>query len=143
MHTLNTCGSVIDTRVQVYSSPSMSCGVYDCVLDIEGGVADNSASFEGCGFFDQDDAYMEFVSDPSLYYFVYVTYDNDGVYNGMGSYQIELTCETAVEGCTITAACNYNPDANIETNDICEYTSCACDDNPGGCLLYTSDAADE
>lgn len=138
LHTLNTCGSVIDTRVQVYSSPSMSCGVYDCVLDIEGGVADNSASFEGCGFFDQDDAYMEFVSDPSLYYFVYVTYDNDGVYNGMGSYQIELTCETAIEGCTITAACNYNPDANIETNDICEYTSCACDDNPGGTTILVN-----
>ena len=138
LHTLNTCGSVIDTRVQVYSSPSMSCGVYDCVLDIEGNVADNSASFEGCGFFDQDDAYMEFVSDPSLYYFVYVTYDNDGVYNGMGSYQIELTCETAIEGCTITAACNYNPDANIETNDICEYTSCACDDNPGGTTILVN-----
>ena len=138
LHTLNTCGSVIDTRVQIYSSPSMSCGVYDCVLDIEGNVADNSASFEGCGFFDQDDAYMEFVSDPSLFYFVYVTYDNDGVYNGMGSYQIELTCEEAIEGCTISAACNYNPDANIETNDICEYTSCACDDNPGGTTILVN-----
>ncbi|MDA0913356.1 MAG: hypothetical protein O3B11_05955, partial [Bacteroidetes bacterium] len=138
LHTLNTCGSVIDTRVQVFSSPSMSCGVYDCVFNVEGNIADNSASFEGCGFFDQDDAYMEFVSDPSLYYFVYVSYDNDGVFNGQGSYQIEMTCETAIEGCTISTACNYNPDANIETNDICEYTSCACDNNPGGAVILVN-----
>jgi hypothetical protein len=138
LHTLNTCGSVIDTRVQVFSSPSMSCGVYDCVFNVEGNIADNSASFEGCGFFDQDDAYLEFVSDPSLYYFVYVTYDNDGVFNGQGSYQIEMTCETAIEGCTISTACNYNPDANIETNDICEYTSCACDNNPGGAVILVN-----
>ena len=138
LHTLNTCGSVIDTRVQVFTSASMSCGAYDCGLDVEGNILDNSASFDGCGFFDQDDAYMEFVSDPSLYYFVYVTYDNDGVFNGQGSYQIELSCETAIEGCTISAACNYNPDANIETNDICEYTSCACDNNPGGTAILVN-----
>jgi len=138
LHTLNTCGSVIDTRVQLFSSPSMSCGSYDCVLDIEGNIADNSASFDGCGFFEQDDAYLEFVSDPSLFYFVYVTYDYDGIYDGAGSYQIELTCETAIEGCTISAACNYNPDANIETNDICEYTSCACDNNPGGTAILVN-----
>lgn len=138
LHTLNTCGSVIDTRFMVYSSPSMSCGVYDCVFDVTGAIAESSASFEGCGFFDQDDAYTEFVSDPSLYYFVYVTYDLDGTYDGAGSYQIELTCEEAIEGCTIGAACNYNPEANIETNDICEYTSCACDNNPGGTVLLVN-----
>ena len=138
LHTLNTCGSVIDTRVQVYSSVSASCGVYDCALDVTGSVIDNSASFEGCGFFDQDDAYVQFVSDPSLYYFVYVSYENDGVFNGQGTYQIELSCEEAIEGCTISAACNFNPDANIETNDICEYTSCACDDNPGGTTILVN-----
>jgi hypothetical protein len=138
LHTLNTCGSVIDTRVRVFSSPSMSCGLYECVTDINGEVADNNSSFDGCGFFEQDDAFIEFVSDPTLYYFVYVTYDMDGVFNGMGSYQIELTCEEAIEGCTIGAACNYNPDANIETNDICDYTSCACDNNPGGTAILVN-----
>jgi hypothetical protein len=138
LHTLNTCGSVIDTRVQVYSSASASCGAYDCVLDVTGEIADSDGSFEGCGFFDQDDAYMQFVSDPMMTYFVYVTYQDDGVFNGQGSYQIELACEEAIEGCTISAACNYNADANIETNDICEYTSCACEDNPGGVAILVN-----
>ena len=138
LHTLNTCGSVIDTRVQVYASASASCGVYDCVTDVNGEIADNDASFEGCGFFEQDDAYLQFVSDPMMTYFVYVSYQDDGVFNGQGSYQIELACETAIEGCTISAACNYNAEANIETNDICEYTSCACDANPGGVAILVN-----
>ena len=46
--------------------------------------------------------------------------------------------KTAIEGCTISAACNYNAEANIETNDICEYTSCACDANPGGVAILVN-----
>ena len=135
LHTINTCGSVIDTRITVYSSSSSACGEYNCIEQVDGSFATSADSFEGCGFFEQDDTFVEFVSDPSLFYFVYVTYDMDGVFDGQGSYQIEMTCEEAIEGCTIGAACNYNPDANIETNDICEYTSCACDNNPGGVAL--------
>ena len=136
-HTLNTCGSIIDTRVWVYSSPSASCGVYDLINDVNGNPADVAASFEGCGFFDQDDAYVEFISDPSLYYFVYVGWD-PSAFNGNGTYQVELTCDPVVEGCTITAACNYNPDVNVETNEVCDYVSCACDDNPGGTTLLVN-----
>ena len=138
LHTINTCGSVIDTRVHIYSSPSMSCGFYECVYDWNGEVAESAASFEGCGFFEQDDTWLQFVSDPSLYYFVYVTYDEDGVFNGQGSFQIEMECEPAIFGCTISAACNYDPTANIATDDECEYTSCACDNNPGGTVILVN-----
>jgi hypothetical protein len=138
LHTLNTCGSVIDTRVLVYSSASASCGVYDCVSDVNGDLADVADSFDGCGFFDQDDAYIEFISDPMMTYWVYVTYDPDATFNGAGSYQIELECEEVVEGCNISAACNYNPAVNVVTNDICEYTSCACDENPGGVAILVN-----
>lgn len=137
LHTLNTCGSIIDTRVWVYSSASASCGVYDLVTDVNGNPADVAGSFEGCGFFDQDDAYVEFISDPSLYYFVYVGWD-PSPFNGNGTYQVELECEPVIEGCSISAACNYNPDVNVETNEVCEYVSCACDDNPGGTALLVN-----
>jgi hypothetical protein len=137
LHTLNTCGSIIDTHIWLYSSPSMSCGVYDLVTDVNGNPADVGASFEGCGFFDQNDAYVEFISDPSLYYFVYVGWD-PSEFNGNGTYQIELTCDPVVEGCTITAACNYDPAVNVENNEVCDYVSCACDDNPGGTTILVN-----
>jgi len=48
-----------------------------------------------------------------------------------------MTCEPVVEGCTISAACNYNPDVNVETNEVCDYTSCTCTNagNPDGVVL--------
>ena len=131
LHAINTCGSVIDTRVHVYSSETADCSTYDCVSQVDGSIAMSDASFAVCGFFDQDDAALEFVSDPNLYYYVYVAWDYDGIFDGGGSYQIEMECEPAVYGCFIDVACNYNPEANIDSDD-CEYTSCACDDNPDG-----------
>ena len=74
--------------------------MYDLVTDVNGNPADVAGSFEGCGFFDQDDAYVEFISDPSLYYFVYVGWD-PSPFNGNGTYQVELECEPVIEGCTI------------------------------------------
>jgi hypothetical protein len=75
---------------------------------------------------------LDFISEIGTTYFVYVSYDYDGVYDGQGSYNIEMTCEPVVEGCNISAACNYNPDVNVVMNETCEYTSCTCADNPGG-----------
>lgn len=137
LHTINTCGSVIDTRLHVYSSATTDCADYNCVNQVDGSIAIVETSFDACGFFDQDDAAVQFVSDASLTYYVYVSYDFDGTFNGSGSYQIEMDCQEAVYGCFVEVACNYNPEANIETDD-CEYTSCACDGNPEGVALIVN-----
>lgn len=129
LHTINTCGSVIDSRLHIYSSTA-GCDAMECIYQNDGSSGVVSESFAGCGFFDQDDAFVEFVSEVGATYYVMVGFDDDGI----GSHQIELTCEPAIYGCQISAACNYNPEANIDSGD-CEYTSCACDGNPGGVAL--------
>ena len=134
LHSINTCGSVIDTRLHLYSSASADCADFGCVTQIDGSVAINDSNFLGCGFFDQDDASLEFVSDPALTYYLYVGYDMDGIFDGGGSFQVEMTCAEPVYGCNVDVACNFVPDWNIAVDD-CEYTSCACDNNPDGIAL--------
>lgn len=129
LHSVNTCGSVIDSRLHIYASTA-GCDAMECIYQNDGSTGIVSESFAGCGFFDQDDAYVEFVSEVGTTYYIMVGFDDAGI----GSHQIELTCETAVYGCQISAACNYNPEANVDSGD-CEYTSCACDGNPGGVAL--------
>ncbi|MGB1075477.1 MAG: hypothetical protein ACPGYK_04750 [Flavobacteriales bacterium] len=129
LHTINTCGSVIDSRLHVYASAS-GCDGMECVSQVDGSTGIVSESFSGCGFFDQDDALVTLVSEVGMTYYVMVGFDDAGI----GSHQIEMTCETAIYGCQVSAACNYNPDANVDSGD-CEYTSCACDANPGGVAL--------
>jgi hypothetical protein len=121
-----TCGSVLDTRLHVYQSASGDCTTLGCVAQSDGTPAIVEGSFDGCGFFDQDDAYVTFVTVPGATYYVYV--GADGSTNG--SFQIAMDCEPAITGCMIDVACNYNPDANIP--DDCDYTSCACANNPDG-----------
>jgi hypothetical protein len=128
-----TCGSVLDTRVHVYQAANGDCASLGCVTALNNAAAISDESFEGCGFFDQDDAYIEFVTVPGTTYYVYV--GADGSTNG--SFQIAMDCEPAIYGCMISAACNYNPAANIMTDD-CDYTSCACDNNPDGFPLVIS-----
>ena len=128
-----TCGSVLDTRVHVYQAANGDCASLGCVTALNNAAAISDESFEGCGFFDQDDAYIEFVTVPGTTYYVYV--GADGSTNG--SFQIAMDCEPAIYGCMISAACNYNPAANIPTTD-CEYTSCACANNPDGFPLIIS-----
>lgn len=126
LHTVNTCGSVIDSRLHIYASAA-GCDAMECIYQNDGNTGIVTESFAGCGFFDQDDAFVEFVSEVGMTYYVMVGFDDAGI----GSHQIELTCEPAIYGCMISAACNYDPTANIDSGD-CEYTSCACDANPGG-----------
>ncbi len=127
-----TCGSVLDTRIHVYTEVN-GCNELGCVTALNNSVAVNAESFEGCGFFDQDDAYIEFVTVPGANYLVYV--GADGSTNG--SFQIAMDCAPAVYGCMIPVACNYNAAANIPTGD-CDYTSCACANNPDGFPLIIS-----
>lgn len=124
-----TCGSNLNTKMHIYKSTATngSCSSLGCVNQLDGTVAINAESFAGCGFFDQNDAYIEFVTEVGTTYYVYV--EAEGPQNG--SIQIAMDCEPAVFGCQVSAACNYNPNANIDDGS-CEYTSCACVNNPGG-----------
>ena len=128
-----TCGSVLDTRLHIYEAPDGTCAQFNCVSQMDNSLAIVEESFDGCGFFDQDDAYVSFVTTAGATYYIYV--GADGSTNG--SYQIAMDCALAVYGCMVPVACNYNPNANIEDN-TCEYTSCACANNPGGFPLIIS-----
>lgn len=138
LHNINTCGSTIDTKLALFTAESATaCGSLSCATDASGEAISSLSSFDDCGFFDQDDASLNFISEIGTTYFVYVSYEYDGTYDGQGDYNISMTCEEVVEGCTIGAACNYNPDVNVETNEVCEYTSCVCADagNTDGVVL--------
>jgi len=125
LYNINTCGSNLGTRMRLYTAPSGACDTLACVNQLDDGS--EAASFAECGSFDQDDASLNLISEVGVTYYLWV--GSDGVTNG--SFQIEMTCEEVIYGCQISAACNYNPEANIDSDD-CDYTSCACDGNPGG-----------
>ncbi len=123
--TLNTCGSAIDTRIEVVSSANGCAGPFTCVVG-----EDDDATDAGCGFFDGDDASVEFVSQVGVTYYVYISaggVDTNGDFQDDlfdGAFTIDFQCAPLVEGCTDECACNYNPAANQE-DDSCEYFSCA------------------
>lgn len=129
VHTLSTCGSVTDTRIEVVSSTGGCAGPFTCVIG-----EDNDGTDEGCGFFEADDASVVFTSTPGLTYYVYITtgaldVNNDGVDDLFdGAFTIDYECAPLVQGCTDPCACNYNPSANIST-PTCEFFSCV------GCAL--------
>jgi hypothetical protein len=122
LHNINTCGSILDTQLQLFTAASGSCDSLACTTQIDGTPGISQTSFETCGFFDQDDASLTFVSEVGVTYYVYAGTD----LSNNGSFQIEMTCEEAVYGCMVDIACNYNPLANLE--DDCDFTSCACSD---------------
>lgn len=109
--TISTCGSAIDSHIEIFQGP---CGgPLSCVADV-------ASDFIGCGFFDQDDATFEFISNPGSNYLIYVYADGPD-----GEFTIDLDCEPVVAGCTNYAACNYNPAANVD-NGTCDFFSCVC-----------------
>ena len=122
LHNINTCGSILDTQLQLFTAAGGSCDSLACTTQIDGSMAISQTSFDDCGFFNQDDASLNFVSEAGTTYYVYVGTD----LSNNGSYQIEMSCEEAVYGCMVDIACNYNPLANLE--DDCDFTSCACSD---------------
>jgi hypothetical protein len=114
--TISTCGSAIDSHIEIYEGP---CGgPLVCLADV---VSD----FIGCGFFDQDDATFQFVSTPGANYLIYVMSDSFDT-----AFDISLSCEPVVFGCTISAACNYNPAANVDDGN-CDFFSCTCGGGSG------------
>ncbi|MCC6600668.1 MAG: hypothetical protein IT223_08320 [Crocinitomicaceae bacterium] len=126
--TISTCGSQIDSRIAIVSTANGCAGPYTCV-DSE----DNDSGL--CGFFDADDASIEFVSTSGTTYYVYISagqvdINGDGVYDLFdGSFTLSFDCAPVVNGCMDECACNYDPSANIEDNS-CEYFSCV--NCPGG-----------
>ncbi|MFM9005785.1 MAG: hypothetical protein ACKOSR_09835, partial [Flavobacteriales bacterium] len=114
--TLSTCGSDIDSRINVLTSSGGCNGVFACEVS-----ADDDAT--NCGFFDADDATVEFVAEAGTTYYIYITaggVDTDGDFVDDlfdGSFVLNTTCDPVVEGCTDDCACNYLPEANIENNN--------------------------
>ena len=132
IHTLSTCGSTIDSKINVLSADTV-CGQYTCV------DAANASDGNGvCTLFDDDDVNITFISEPGVQYYVYlVAEDADGnpLTNDNGTYELTLSCEAVLEGCTDPGACNYNEAANVEDGS-CEIISCVCPDSTGNPLQF-------
>lgn len=122
--TLSTCGSVIDSRIEVFSSNNGCAGPFTCVIG-----EDNDASDDGCGFFDGDDADVQFVSQVGVTYYIYISagsVDTNGDFQDDlfdGGFVIDVQCAPLTPGCQDDCACNYNPAAN-QDDGSCDYFSC-------------------
>ena len=133
LHTLSLCGSNIDSKLNLYVSDAVCAGgipaLFECVLTVEPGVyASEESDFINCGFFDQDDAWVQFISEPGRHYYAYVSAedaDGDPVTDDNGTIELLLDCAPALEGCTNSVACNFDSAANIEDGS-CDYLGCTC-----------------
>ncbi|MCH2197545.1 MAG: hypothetical protein MK081_02095 [Flavobacteriales bacterium] len=132
--TLSTCGSVIDSKITVWEAADCA-GPFTCVADAQDPLAFASAvdGFEACGFFDQDDAQVEFISVAGANYYVYIAHqdvDGDPLTPDWGAFNLDVTCAPVVLGCTNPVAYNYDPAANIEDGS-CDFFSDTCAGGPG------------
>lgn len=122
--TISLCGSVIDSKLSVLDGP---CGgPYTC-------AASSTDSFEDCGFFDQDDASVTFISTLGTSYLLYVgaqDVDGDPLTDDNGTFVLDISCEPVVEGCTNPAAYNYDAAANVD-DGTCDFFSDTCAGGPG------------
>lgn len=139
LHNLNTCGSAINSRIVVVSSDAGCGGTYTCVVS-----SDNDAV--GCGFFDGNDAFVEFTATAGQLYYIYVTAvpfdtNGDGVNDlNEGAFTLNHNCAGVVLGCTDACACNYDPAANVD-NGACDFLGCAtCTDGNAYQLRMTDTA---
>jgi hypothetical protein len=73
-----------------------------------------------CTLFDNDDVNFEFVSTVGTLYYVLV-----GSEGAAGAFDLVFDCAAVVEGCMNSAACNFDPLANVST-DTCDFWSCVC-----------------
>ena len=127
LETGNT-GTATITVAPYSMEPIFIAGDFTCVAS-----ATSSDGNGICTLFDADDVNFEFISEPGLLYYVYVgAQDTDGnpATDDNGAFDIDFTCNTVIEGCQDPAACNYNPDANVDSGD-CDIWSCVCPDSTG------------
>jgi len=73
-----------------------------------------------CTLFDDNDVNFEFVSTVGTLYYVLV-----GSEGSAGAFDLVFDCAAVVEGCMNSAACNFDPSANVST-DTCDFWSCVC-----------------
>ena len=127
LETGNT-GTATITVAPYSMEPIFIAGDFTCVAS-----ATSSDGNGICTLFDADDVNFEFISEPGLLYYVYVgAQDTDGnpATDDNGAFDIDFTCNPVIEGCQDPAACNYNPDANVDSGD-CDIWSCVCPDSTG------------
>ena len=106
--------------ISAYSmDPIVVAGEFTCVASAEGNEGNGT-----CSLFDADDVDVSFISEEGLLYYVYV-----GSTGAAGTFDLTFDCAPVVEGCTNAAACDYNPDANVDTD--CDFFSCVCPDETG------------
>ena len=111
--------------VAAYSTePSYQAGDFTCFESATGSDGNGA-----CSLFDADDVNFEFVSEVGVLYYVLV-----GTQGTDGSFDIDFSCADVVLGCMNEAACNYNPDANVD-NSSCDFWSCVCADETGTAVM--------
>jgi len=89
---------------------------------------DSAISSDGtgtCSLYDADDVNFEFVSTVGTLYYVLV-----GSEGNAGAFDLVFDCAVVVEGCMNSAACNFDPSANVST-DTCDFWSCVCASDTG------------
>jgi len=115
--TFSLCGSTFDSKIEVWSA-----------CDADSYLAYNDDNSAACAEYDEDGNYVSgsgLRSEASLdapaagTYFVKVY----GYGSAAGDYELAISSETIVYGCTDSYANNYNPDANTD-DGTCDY-SCA------------------
>jgi len=107
--------------VSAYSmEPTYQPGDFTCFAS-----AASSDGTGACDLFDADDVNFEFVSTVGTLYYVLV-----GSEGAAGAFDLVFDCAAVVEGCTNTAACNYDPLANVST-ETCDFWSCVCSTETG------------
>jgi hypothetical protein len=135
--TISTCGSVIDSKINVWESVDCA-GPFSCVSTPEGGFASETTDFGSCGFFDQDDASVSFISTAGTNYYIYISaqdVDGNPLTDDNGTFVMDISCEPVVLGCTNPVAYNYNAAANIEDGS-CDFFSGTC--TAGGTALLVN-----
>jgi hypothetical protein len=126
-------GTATITIAPYSTEPTYIAGDFDCFAS-----ATTSDGTGVCTLFDSDDVNFQFISTPGLLYYVYVgAQDTDGnpTTDDNGTFDIEFTCEPVIEGCMVDIACNYNPDANVDSGD-CDLWSCVCATETGTAVQF-------
>lgn len=126
-HTLSTCGSASDSQVHIFNTDDNTTdGVLSCAVDQYSGLQlveiDDADIENGCGFFEQQNVYMQFLSEPGTNYFILVSAPDQFSW---GAIALEIQCEEFITGCTNESACNYDSAAILDDNS-CDFFSCAC-----------------
>ena len=65
--------------------------------------------------------------------------DGNPLTDNNGAFDLVFDCADVVEGCMNPAACNYDENANVDT-DTCEFWSCVCEDEGVAVMMSMNDS---